>query len=195
MQTPAVLRDHSPEAAALLGDGWTVAARSFGARLHTGDVDRDHLRALATGKAADVTIRELGPHDVDAVLALDAQTLDDYPGSVATRHEPFDRSSATPGPTRRAWGALTSTGRLVGLTVVDLDGPAAETDVTVVHPDHRGRGLAAAVKAASVLALLDDGVLSFRTGGSADNPAIVATNASLGYVVDEGWLTLVAPAP
>ncbi|MBD8539745.1 acetyltransferase [Frigoribacterium sp. CFBP 8751] len=195
MQTPAVLRDHSPEAAALLGEGWTVAARSFGARLHTGDVDRDHLRALATGKAADVTIRELGPLDVDAVLALDAQTLDDYPGSVATRHEPFDRSSATPGPTRRAWGAFTPTGRLVGLTVVDLDGPAAETDVTVVHSDHRGRGLAAAIKAASVLALLDAGVLRFRTGGSADNPAIVATNASLGYVVDEGWLTLVAPAP
>ncbi|WAC51304.1 GNAT family N-acetyltransferase [Frigoribacterium sp. SL97] len=114
---------------------------------------------------------------------------------MATRHEPFDRSSATPGPTRRAWGALTSTGRLVGLTVVDLDGPTAETDVTVVHPDHRGRGLAAAVKAASVLALLDAGVLRFRTGGSADNPAIVAANATLGYVVDEGWLTLVAPTP
>jgi GNAT superfamily N-acetyltransferase len=195
VQTPAVLRDHSPEAAALLGEGWTVAARSFGARLDGDRVDRDHFRALATGKAADVTIRELGPLDVDAVLALDAQTLDDYPGSVATRHEPFDRSSATPGPTRRAWGAFTPTGRLVGLTVVDLDGPAAETDVTVVHPDHRGRGLAAAVKAASVLALLDAGVLRFRTGGSADNPAIVATNASLGYVVDEGWLTLVAPAP
>jgi GNAT superfamily N-acetyltransferase len=195
VQTPAVLRDRSPEAAALLGEGWTVAARSFGARLDGDRVDRDHLRALATGKAADVTIRELGPLDVDAVLALDAQTLDDYPGSVATRHEPFDRSSATPGPTRRAWGAFTPTGRLVGLTVVDLDGPAAETDVTVVHPDHRGRGLAAAVKAASVLALLDAGVLRFRTGGSADNPAIVATNASLGYVVDEGWLTLVAPAP
>jgi GNAT superfamily N-acetyltransferase len=195
VQTPAVLRDDSPEAAALLRAGWTVAARSFGARLDGDRVDRVRLRALASGRVADVTTRELGPHDVDDVLALDAQTLDGYPGSVATRHEPFDRSSATPGPTRRAWGALTSTGRLVGLTVVDLDGPTAETDVTVVHPDHRGRGLAAAVKAASVLALLDAGVLRFRTGGSADNPAIVAANATLGYVVDEGWLTLVAPTP
>jgi GNAT superfamily N-acetyltransferase len=170
-------------------------ARSFGARLDADRVDRERLRALAAGGRADASIRELGEDDVDGVLALDAQTQGDYPGGVATRHEPFDRTSATPGPTRRAWGALSSTGRLVALTFVDLDGPAAETDVTVVHPDHRRRGLATTVKAASVLALLDAGIVRFRTGGSADNPAIVAANASLGYVVDETWLTLVAPAP
>ncbi|MET4052779.1 putative GNAT family acetyltransferase [Frigoribacterium sp. PvP054] len=195
MQTTVVLRQDSPEAAALLVEGWTVEARSFGALLEADHVDRARLRALAVAGPSDVTIRELCPDDVDDVLALDSMTAADYPGSVATRHEPFDRSSATPWPTRRAWGARTSTERLVALTFVDLGERVAETDVTVVHPDHRGRGLAAAVKSASVLALLDAGVVRFRTGGSADNPAIIAANATLGYVVDETWLTLVAPTP
>lgn len=195
MQNPTVRREDSSEADALLAQGWVAAARSFGARLDADRVDRERLRALAAGGPADVSIRELDEDDVDAVLVLDAQTQGDYPGSVATQHEPFDRTSATPGSTRRAWGALSSTGRLVALTFVDLDGPTAETDVTVVHPDHRRRGLATTVKAASVLALLDAGIVRFRTGGSADNAAIVAANASLGYVVDETWLTLVAPTP
>lgn len=46
-----------------------------------------------------------------------------------------------------------------------------------------------------MLALLDAGVVRFRTGGSADNAAMIAANATLGYVVDETWLTLAAPTP
>lgn len=148
MQTTAVLRHDSPDAAALIVEGWTVEARSFGALLEADHVDRARLLALLGAGPSDVTIRELGPDDVDDVLALDAMTVADYPGGVATRHEAFDRTSATPGPRRRAWGAQTSTERLVALTFVDLGEHVAETDVTVVHPEHRGRGLAAAVKSA-----------------------------------------------
>ncbi|HEY5223624.1 MAG TPA: hypothetical protein VIJ18_11335 [Microbacteriaceae bacterium] len=55
--------------------------------------------------------------------------------------------------------------------------------------------LGAAVKAAAVLALLGDGVEHFRTGGSADNPASLATNSKVGYTVDQSWLTLAPPVP
>lgn len=44
-----------------------------------------------------------------------------------------------------------------------------------------------------MLALSADGVQTFRTGGSDQNPAIIAANAALGYVQDEEWLTY-APA-
>jgi GNAT superfamily N-acetyltransferase len=70
---------------------------------------------------------------------------------------------------------------------------AVETDFTVVARGWRGRGLGSAVKAASVLALLADGHRRFRTGGATENGASVAAAHSLGYIVDERWLTLAPP--
>jgi hypothetical protein len=55
-------------------------------------------------------------------------------------------------------------------------------------------GWGTGLKAASVLALLDDGVESVRTGGSADNHAIMRANHAMGFTIDEHWVTLVAPS-
>ncbi|KTR12709.1 hypothetical protein [Curtobacterium citreum] len=204
MGNVVVLPADAPRRVELERRGWRVVARSFGAQLDGDAVDRARLRSLVD--RAGLTVRALDDADVDAVLALDAATIGHYPGSVATRHEPFDRERATPSATRRGFGVW-SGDDLVGMTFVDLlvgdDGAAAglaagsasaETDVTVVAAGHRGRGIGTAVKAASVLALLDAGVTRFRTGGSADNPAIIAANAALGYVRDEEWVTLEAGA-
>ncbi|MCJ1714973.1 GNAT family N-acetyltransferase [Curtobacterium sp. VKM Ac-2922] len=172
--------------------GWVVVARSFGAHLDAARIDRPRFRQLVAD--AVCTVRELGPADVDAVLRLDRATIGDYPGSVATQHTPLDQRSATPSASRRAFGAVEADGELVAMTYVDVDVDQtrrrAETDFTVVHRDWRGRGLGTAVKAASLLALLDDGVVRFRTGGSMDNAAILAAGDTLGYVRDEEWVTL-----
>lgn len=143
---------------------------------------------------------ELGAHDVGAILALDAATVGDYPGGPATRHAALDRARATPGGRRRFFGVRTGrvgadgvrpAGELVAMSVVDLGGDStAGIDFTVVAPDFRGRGLATALKAWSLLALAAAGVNSVRTGGSARNAAIIAVNARLGFVIDERWLTL-----
>lgn len=61
------------------------------------------------------------------------------------------------------------------------------------HRGRRGLGLGSAVKAASVVALAAEGHCYFCTGGSADNAASLAANRSVGYVVDEEWLTLAGP--
>ncbi|QKS12800.1 acetyltransferase [Curtobacterium sp. Csp1] len=216
-----VLPADAPRRVELERRGWRVVARSFGAQLDGDAVDRTRLRSLVD--RAGLPVRALDVADVDAVLALDVATVGHYPGSVATRHEPFDRERATPSAVRRAFGAW-SGDDLVAMTFVDVlvgaggaaagsdagsdaaagsDATAvcaaasvsAETDVTVVAADHRGRGIGTAVKAASVLALLDAGVTRFRTGGSADNPAIIAANTALGYVRDEEWVTLEPSAP
>lgn len=215
-----VLPADAPRRVELERRGWRVVARSFGAQLDGDAVDRTRLRSLVD--RAGLPVRALDVEDVDAVLTLDAATVGHYPGSVATRHEPFDRERATPSATRRGFGVW-SGGALIAMTFVDVlvggaagsaDGGAAgpdagpdagscaasasasaETDVTVVAAGHRGRGIGTAVKAASVLALLDAGVARFRTGGSADNPAIIAANTALGYVRDEEWVTLEAGTP
>lgn len=185
-----VLPAAAPERAALEAAGWRVTARSFGAQLDTDRIDRGVLQR-AVDRAAEVApVRPLGPADVDAVLALDAATVSDYPGSAATRHTSLDRHRATPSAQRRAFGAVSAAGDVVAMTFVDVDDDRAETDFTVVHAACRRRGLGTAVKAASVLALAAAGVEHFRTGGSADNPGIIAANEALGYVRDEEWVSL-----
>jgi len=129
------------------------------------------------------------------VLELDAATLQHYPGGVATRHEPLTAARALPGSARRAFGAISTDGGLVAMTWTDVDGVRAETDFTVVREADRGRGFGTAVKAAALLALLDAGVRLFRTGGSSENAASIATNRRLGYVLDEEWLTLEPRSP
>ncbi|OII31899.1 hypothetical protein BIU98_07355 [Curtobacterium sp. MMLR14_010] len=185
-----VLPADAPERAELEAQGWTVVARSFGAQLDAHAVDQPRLQGLVARTADVGSVREFSDADVDAVLALDALTIGDYPGSIATQHTPLDRQRATPSESRRAFGVVLESGELVAMTFVDLDGADAETDFTVVHPAWRGRGLGVAAKAASVLALLADGVTRFRTGGSADNAAILAANDVIGYVRDEEWVTL-----
>jgi GNAT superfamily N-acetyltransferase len=193
---PVIARSDDPRVARLVEEGWIVTARSWGAQLDAADADPARLRALVARVAGSAVLRELGPDDARPILALDAATLADYPGGPATRHAAFAPEDVrVPAPGRRGYGAVDAGGALLAMTFVDLDptGRAAETDVTVVDPAHRGRGLGTAVKAASVLALLEAGVTVFRTGGSSENAAIMAAGAALGYRVDEEWLTLEAP--
>jgi GNAT superfamily N-acetyltransferase len=179
-----------PRRARLEVEGWSVTARSFGARLDVSDADADRLSALVSTVGAGVALRSLAEDDVDAVLRLDAATLGDYPGSLATRHDPLDRERAIPCRTRRAFGALDEAGVLLAMTYVDVTGTTAETDFAVVRSAHRGRGIGVALKAFSLQVLAGEGVRRFRTGGSADNPAIIGANQRLGYVTDEEWVTL-----
>ncbi|WP_083402953.1 GNAT family N-acetyltransferase [Curtobacterium sp. MCBA15_008] len=184
-----VLLIQAPRRAALEAEGWVVVARSFGAQLDSNSINVERLQAMVA--QAEGTVREITDTDVDAVLHLDAATVEDYPGSAATQHAALDRRAATPSASRRAFGAFVPDAELVAMTFVDIDGADAETQFTVVHRAWRGRGLSVAVKAASVLALTAEGVTRFRTGGSADNAAILRANDALGYVRDEEWVTLV----
>lgn len=70
----------------------------------------------------------------------------------------------------------------------------AVVDFTVVARHRCRQGLAAALKAASLLALALRRVALVRTGGSDETRGILATNTSLGFRVDERWVTLAAPA-
>jgi hypothetical protein len=184
-----VLPAEAPRTREMEAAGWVVAARSFGAQLDAAAVDLEQLGGLVD-LATTVTVRQLEPGDVDAVLVLDAATAGDYPGSVATQHQQLDRSRATPSAKRRAYGAFLPNGALVGMPFLNIDGTHAETDFTVVGRPWRGKAVGTAVKAASVIALLAEGIETFRTGGSTDNAAIRAANDELGCVTDEEWVTL-----
>jgi predicted GNAT family acetyltransferase len=189
-----ILRADDPERTQLEREGWVVSARSWAAQLNAEDCDQLRLRALVKWARAVGQVRALTPTDVPKILALDAATVGDYPGSEATAHPPLTPASATVSRTRRAYGIVDATGALVAMTFVDVEGARAEVDFTVVAHEQRGQGLGTAVKAASVLDLISAGVETFRTGGSADNPSSITANEAVGFVRDEEWVTLAPPA-
>lgn len=184
-----VLPATSAQAVAALADGARVVARSWGAGLRAGAVDPGTLERALRAVADRVSLRELTVADRAAVLALDHDTHRDYPGNVATQHRPLTPDDAAPSARRRGFGAFAGD-ELVAMTFVDVEEADAETDFTVVAASWRGHGLSTAVKALSIRTLVAEGVRTFRTGGSSDNPAIICANRSLGYVQDEEWLTL-----
>ena len=134
-----VIRAESEERAELEADGWRIIARSWGAGLKADAIDRVHLKALIDSHSADVVIRELTGDDVAAILRLDASTLGDYPGDIATAHQAFTAEQASPTAEHRGWGAFTNTGELVALTFTFPRPSMTETEFTVVHRRSRGQ--------------------------------------------------------
>ncbi|GAA4751802.1 hypothetical protein GCM10025783_25540 [Amnibacterium soli] len=190
---PQVLREDDPGVAVLLAGGWVVAHRSWGARLRV--IDPERLRALvATAEARGCTVVEAGSEADPGIAALEASVREDYPGGPATAPAEHDEAALAALRERgtRFFAALDD-GEVVAVTAIERDGERAETDFTAVARTHRRRGLAEAVKAASVLALAAEGVQVFGTGGADENAASLAMNARLGYAVTERWLTLVPP--
>jgi mycothiol synthase len=79
--------------------------------------------------------------------------------------------------------------KLVGETALELlKGGPAITDSTGVLRDHRGRGIALAIKLASLQALKERGYKEARTHNDTENPAILRVNEKIGYRRLPGWL-------
>lgn len=189
-----VLRADDQRGQSLADDGWTVTARSWAAQL---DVTAENIETWETYLALfgpTDTHRALNEVDGPAVLALDAATTGDYPGSLATAHASLTAASAVPTAKRWGFGVFDADEQLVAMTFIEVDGNQAEVDFTVVARPRRRQGLATALKAASLLALARRGVSRVRTGGSAENRGILAANRSLGFRIDEHWITMAAPA-
>ncbi|UFU05531.1 GNAT family N-acetyltransferase [Ruania halotolerans] len=188
-----ILREDDPRVTALAAAGWTVTATSWGAEARLDRADRSRLQQLIDRVPDGLRVRALTAADVPQVLALDASTLMDYPGGVATVHEPLTAQRARPAPERFGVGAFAPHGILVGMSWVDITNRRAETDFTVTAPQWRRRGLATAMKAAALLALGDAGITIVRTGGAGENTGSIKVNQAVGFVVDERWLTLRPP--
>jgi len=183
-----IVRDDDPRCAELEAAGYRVVAESWGVQLY--DPDRALLdSAVLRATAAGLTIRELGPESAEALHALEKANEQDYPDTPATHHEvgDLDKTRAL-WPDYRVFGAFDRS-RLVGATVIrERDGFGA-TRFTSVLASYRGRGVAQAVKAASIIAFLDIGIARFTTGGAAANVGSLRANQSLGYTLTERWRT------
>jgi RimJ/RimL family protein N-acetyltransferase len=78
-----------------------------------------------------------------------------------------------------------ATGRVIGYaSLIRIPGaarPSAWHDMTAVARDHRGRGVAGALKRATIRWAIADGLEILEAGNDTDNTAMRAVNARLGY--------------
>lgn len=188
-----VLRDDDPRCAVLEAGGYRLVGESWGARLRDPDpalLEAAVLRVAGSG----VSARELGSEFAEAYHELELANEKDYPYTPATHHVVGDLEQfrALWGDGGRVFGALDGE-RLVGATSIGPMEGRWDTSFTSVLSEYRGKGIGQAVKAASILALLAEGVRVFGTGGADQNDASLGANLALGYVVEERWRSYAPP--
>ncbi|TFD34133.1 GNAT family N-acetyltransferase [Cryobacterium cryoconiti] len=188
-----VVQFNDPRLQHLTEAGYVVVGESWGARLRLSDPPDLSVLSAAVVAATEqgFLIEELDPGWAPQVTALEALNHADYPFTPATSVPHRDESDM-----RELWksgyrlfGAITD-GQLAAVSVIGLTATRAETEFTSVHRSYRLRGLAVAVKAASITALADEGVRIFGTGGAQINAGSIRMNEHLGYAIEERWLSL-----
>jgi hypothetical protein len=177
-----IVRSGDPHLEHLTQAGYVVVGESWGARLRLSDPP--NLLALntavveATGQG--FLIQELDASWAPQVTALEALNHGDYPYTPATSVPHREESDFLElwRCGRRFFGA-SNAGQLVAVSVIGVIAGRAETEFTSVHRSYRRRGLAVAVKAASILALADDGIRTFGTGGAQVDSGSIRMNDRL----------------
>lgn len=192
-----ILRQDDPEHAELLAQGWTVTATSWGARLDlTAGSDLSvYDRAVSAARRAGYEVREVRARETSALVDLDALVAPDFPDTPASHHEPLPLNLAgrIARGQWRAFGAWWQ-GRIVAFTILYRFEGRWEVDRTAVEASHRRRGLASAVKSASILTTYAEGARRWGTGGAMANAGSLAVNRGLGFLLEPSWHTLLPPA-
>lgn len=177
-----------PETIAFLAHrGFLEHERMKAGRLVLAGVEPPAVDAPA---GVEITTLEARPDLVDGVYAVAVEAFPDIPNDVpmATgtleefRARDVDRTIVPKGAF--AVGVDGATGRVVGyanLILVPGNPRVAWHDMTAVVRSWRGRGLATALKRATIRWAIANGVEALDTANDTDNAAMRAVNARLGY--------------
>ncbi len=171
---------------------WELDLASHGARL--ADEAEQSSREMAA-QGVELTSLEAwqDSEKLHKLYELDAMTRQDIPTSLPILSEAFsDFERRTAAPDRRAdrtWIAVVA-GNPVAMTYLKFPPVRGTvwTGYTCTHPDHRGRGLARAVKLQSLAQAAKLGVPVVRTDNDAENAPMLHINERLGYVRRPGFV-------
>jgi RimJ/RimL family protein N-acetyltransferase len=171
---------------------WELDLREHGPKL----VEEARV-ALDTMAAAGIELTTLDawsdPEKMRKVYELDASTRQDIPTSLPILIEDLDyfvkRTNAPDRRSDRTWVALDD-GRPVALSYLKFPPVRGTvwTGYTCTHADHRGRGIARAVKLQTLAQAARLGVPHVRTDNDAENAPMLHINEALGYVRRPGFV-------
>ena len=176
----------------LRDDGWTLERRLRFWRLVLGPhADRiRELRAAARRKLEPsgvviTSVAELGGAPFLRRLHPVGQAASaDVPSSYEYVPEPYDEWAAWMQPPavlpERIWVAVMD-GEPVGYSYLAYRLSLVETGFTGVLEEHRGKGVARALKLETLLQAIDLGVKTVQTDNDSENAPILHLNAELGY--------------
>jgi len=192
--------EDSPHAVEWLsGHGWTRERKQRFWRLDlltNADRIRDlHGAALRRLEKTDVdmrTVADLGgeaflPH----LLPVSHATVADIPKSVEYVPEPFEEWVVWMRPPtvlpERIWVAMRE-GQPIGYSYLAYHPSSVWTGFTGVLREHRGKGLARALKLETLVQAIDLGVAFVETDNDSENAPILNINQELGYAEMPGKL-------
>lgn len=187
-----IVREDDPRCNELEIDGYEIIGYSWGANLRLDDSsDLTNLgERVRRVRSEGFIIRELTSADLTGLSEVESANFNDYPQSAATPHEmpTLERHQSLHRAGVRFWGVFFGA-TLVAVTGLEPLATRWNTTFTSVLREYRGRGLGAAVKAASIMDLFNEGARWFSTGGAASNTASLGANTALGYVIEPIWRT------
>ena len=165
-------------------------------RLELAGIERPDVASPAGLVLTDLARR---PDLVDAVHRVAVETFPDIPGSqpmaagdlAEFRARDVDRPGVP--PAAFIVGVDAATGEVAGYAnLLFKAGSTTEAlhDMTAVRAAWRGRGLATAMKRATIAWAIDQGLAALETGNDEDNLAMRAVNARLGYRPQPDEVTL-----
>jgi GNAT superfamily N-acetyltransferase len=197
-----VWEDDEAQLATLERRGWERKRRERFWRLElTGQRDRlVGLRDVARRRVEAAGLRvataaELGGEAVYPQLyEVDEKSSEDIPRSVTRAPMPYDawtEAMRTVSPDR-VWVAVRD-GRPVGMSYIDYDSTPVQTGYTGVLREHRGAGLARALKLETLVQAIDLGIEAVETDNDSENAPILHLNEELGYREIPGQLRLYKP--
>lgn len=191
-----------PEAVAFLEHrGFTELERARMVRLDLAGLEPP---APVVPDGIDMTDLVARPDLVPGVHAVALEAFDDIPGGdepmavgdlAEFRARDVDRPSIPPGAFKVAVDQ--ASGEVVGyasLMFVPASTTVAWHDMTAVRRSDRGRGIARALKEATIAWAIDHGLEALETGNDEENAAMRAVNARLGYVPLPDELAMRGPA-
>jgi RimJ/RimL family protein N-acetyltransferase len=135
-------------------------------------------------------------HDPDKarkLYRLNEQTIQDVPHSLPIVTEAFeDFEKRTRAPDRRddRWWIAVHGDEVVAMSYLKFPPVRGTvwTGFTCAAREHRGRGIARAVKLQSLAQAVELGVPTVRTDNDAENAPMLHINEALGYVRRPGWV-------
>jgi len=173
---------------------WELDLKAHGARL-VADALEARASAARGGYELTTVADWQAPGRFEALHALDTLTRKDIPTTFPVLPETFEnfmeRLNSPDRPHDRWWIALFS-GEPVALSYLRFPPVRGNvwTGYTCCHPDHRGRGIARAVKLQSLAQAVELGVRFVYTDNDSENAPMLHINERLGYGPRPGLIGL-----
>jgi len=133
------------------------------------------------------------PDKFRKLYRLNEETIQDVPHSLPIVTEAFeDFEKRTRAPDRRddRWWIAVHGDEVVAMSYLKFPPVrgAVWTGFTCAAREHRGRGIARAVKLQSLAQAVELGIPTVRTDNDAENAPMLHINEALGYVRRPGWV-------